>query len=272
MPESIISLTNLRIKHLVKLRTHGPKERQGLTIVEGGREILRAFEAKVPFKELYVCREQGESSIGLEEMGGKESFIKKIAALKVPVFEVSKSVFAKISYGERREGLLALCAPRPLSLEQLHRKENPLYVIVETVEKPGNLGAILRTADGVGVDGVIVCDAQTDIYNPNVIRASLGTVFCVEVAVTSTRESVRFLKERDIRICAAVPCAKNVYSQVNMKGPLAIVLGSEQKGLSDLWASQADIQVRIPMKGKADSLNVSTAAAILLYEALRQRS
>lgn len=272
MHASINSLTNPRIKQLVKLRTHRPREKQGLTIVEGSREILRAFEAKVPFKEIYICRENWKSAGGPDEIGGEESLVRKIAALGVPVLEVSRPVFAKISYGERMEGLLALCAPRPLSLERFHRKENPFYVIVETVEKPGNLGAILRTADGAGVDGVIVCDAQTDIYNPNVIRASLGTVFCVAVAEASTTESVRFLKERDVRICAAMPSAENVYTDVNMRGPLAIVLGSEQKGLSDFWSSRADIQVRIPMKGKADSLNVSTAAAILLYEALRQRN
>ena len=147
-----------------------------------------------------------------------------------------------------------------------------LFVIVECIEKPGNLGAILRTCDGAGIDGVIICDGKTDIYNPNVIRASLGTIFSIKIVVSSNEEALKFLKTKNIKVCATLPLAKKVYTKEDLVNPLAIVVGSEQNGLTDFWVKHADLKVKIPMRGQADSLNVSASTAILLYEIIRQKS
>ena len=264
--DKITSLTNSRIKRVVQLRARTQRTHEGLTIVEGAREIARALEAGVFFKELYVCPERLERS---KEAG---RLIKKPALRDIPVYETTQSVFSKISYGDRAEGVLAVCAPRPMTFKDFSSGEHPLFVVVEGVEKPGNLGAILRTCDGAGIDGVIVCDGKTDIYNPNVIRASLGTVFSVKTVVSSNAEAHGFLRSKGITICATLPLAKTVYTKAKFTGALAVVVGSEQSGLSDFWPEHADLTVRIPMRGSADSLNVSVCAAILLYEAIRQRS
>ncbi len=238
----------------------------GLTIVEGVREIARALEGGVTFHVLYICRE----SIGNSEVAS--ALIKELDAHKIPVYETTQSVFSKISYGDRSEGVLAICAPKPRLFKDLSLKPSPLFAIVESVEKPGNLGAILRTCDGAGVDGVIVCDERTDMYNPNVIRASLGTVFSINVVVSSNEEAFEFLKSKSIKICATLPRAETVYTKTDLTGALAVVVGSEQSGLTDFWVQHADLTVKIPMQGRADSLNVSASAAILLYETIRQRS
>ncbi len=263
--DKIISLTNPRVKELVRLRTAGYRKGSGVTVVDGSREILRALGGGVKFREFYVCPE-------LIGHGEEEKQVKmELSAADVPVFEVTKSVFTKIAYGDRQEGVLGICETPKRSLADFYLRPDPLVVIVERVEKPGNLGAILRTCDGAGVDGVLACDSKTDLYNPNVIRASVGTIFTVNTVLCSNDEALRFLRTRGIKACAASPRAQTIYTRTDLTGPVAVVLGGEQEGLSDFWEKNADARVKIPMRGAADSLNVSTSAAILIYEAIRQR-
>jgi len=259
--DKITSLTNPHVKDLVRLRTASHRRDSGLTIVDGIREIVRALEAGVRFREVYVCEGYdipATCSRNLEASGAR-------------FYTTSKGVFAKMAYGEREEGILGVCAIPQRSLADLRLDGNALVVVIEQVEKPGNLGAILRTCDGAGVAGVLVCDSKTDLYNPNVIRASVGTVFTVNTVQCPSDEALRFLKSKGIKICAASPQAQTVYTRIDLTAAAAIVLGSEQEGLSDFWDKNADARVKIPMRGAADSLNVSTSAAILIYEALRQR-
>ena len=260
----ITSLTNTRVKSIVQLRNRKQRAQTGLTIVEGRREITRAKEAGVLFKELYICHELLDVK--------KEGNIMATSSYNVPIYETTRAVFSKMAYGNRAEGVLAICEPRSLSLKKLPEKTDSLFVIVESVEKPGNLGAILRTCDGAGVDGVIICDGKTDIYNPNVIRASLGAIFSVKVVVSSNEEALEYLRAKRVTICATLPQAKIIYTDEKLTGALAVVVGSEQSGLTEFWAQQADLKVKIPMKGFTDSLNVSASTAVLLYEILRQRS
>lgn len=270
--DKITSLTNPHVKELVRLRTGGHRKSAGVTIVDGSREILRAMEAGIEFKEFYVSPE-------LLGRGEEEKQLQAgLSGVKVPVFEVTRIVFAKIAYGDRQEGVLGICEPPKRSLADLQLRSKPclsgrqaLIVIIEHVEKPGNLGAILRTCDAAGVSGVIVCDSKTDLYNPNVIRASVGTIFTVHTVQCSNDEVLRFLRTKGIKAYAASPQAQTIYTQINLTGAVAIVLGSEQEGLSDFWDKNADARVKIPMRGHADSLNVSASAAILIYEAIRQR-
>ncbi len=264
--DKITSPTNPHVKEIVRLRTGKDRKNTGVTIVDGTREILRALENGVKFREFYVCPEL------LARDEDEKQLQTKLSESKVPVFEVAKIVFAKIAYGDRQEGILGICETPKRSLMDLRLRSNPLVVVIEHVEKPGNLGAILRTCDAAGVSGVLVCDSQTDLYNPNVIRASVGTIFTVNTLQCSNDEALRFLKNKGIRIYAASPQAQTVYTRADLAGAVAFVLGSEEKGLSDFWKNNADARVRIPMFGSADSLNVSTSAAILVYEALRQRS
>lgn len=186
--------------------------------------------------------------------------------------EVSDKVMGKLAYGERHESIIALAKTPVLTLKDLKLSNHPLIVVLESLEKPGNLGAILRTCDGVGVEAVLVCDPKTDIYNPNVIRSSTGVVFSIPVVCATYEGIFSFLRSKKIKICASQPQGQKLYTQADFKGSWALVLGSEDKGLSEVWSTCADVTVKIPMKGHADSLNVSISAAIILYEALRQRS
>jgi TrmH family RNA methyltransferase len=187
------------------------------------------------------------------------------------VFDTSCSVFDKIAYGDRKDGVVALVEPPELKLSDLNLKENPLIVVFERVEKPGNLGAVLRTADGAGVDALIVTDALVDPFNPNVIRASLGAAFSVPTVVCTNEEAAAFFRAKAIATVAAVVQAEDFYDKRDWATPSAIILGSEEKGLSPFWLKNADVTVRIPMLGKVDSLNVSVSAAVMIYEAVRQR-
>ena len=187
------------------------------------------------------------------------------------VFEVSAAVYEKIAYRGGTEGVMAIVETPELGLERLNLPEKPLVVVLEAVEKPGNLGAVLRSADAAGADAVIVCDPLADVFNPNVIRASTGAVFSVPVAVASSEEAIDFLKKNNIRILTAQLQDSVLYYDSDMKKGTAIVMGTEDKGLSELWREAADEHIRIPMLGVADSLNVSVSAAILLFEAVRQR-
>lgn len=263
MPSTkITSLTNPKIKRIVSLKDHRCRIRNGLTIVEGCREIERALEAGVRFQEFYLC----------EGYALPAASKRKLKTSGAAFYEASQGVFEKMAYGDRQNGILGICQSRTLSLTNLSLSTIPLLLIVEGIEKPGNLGAILRTADGAGVDGVIVCDEKTDLYNPNVIRASLGTIFSVKTVVSSSHETYQFLKSKKIQICASSPYAQRIYTQMDATLPWALVVGSEQGGVTDFWQRHADLMVKIPMRGAADSLNVASSAAILLYEVFRQRT
>ena len=277
--EKISSLQNPRIKQLVKLRDRRPRDETGVFLVEGYREIRRALEKKVALTEIYFSPEWflGENEPAL---------IAEAQATGAQAFELTKEAFAKVAYRERPDGLLAVAPQWKRSLDDLNvaglaeagpgsatpATKLPLLLVVEAIEKPGNLGTILRSADAAGCDAVIVCDPVTDIFNPNVVRASTGVLFSVPLVVEESARVLAWLREKKIRIVATTPAAEKIYTEADLRGPLAIVMGSEQYGLSEFWLRQADLPVRIPMAGQADSLNVAMATIITLFEAVRQRA
>lgn len=263
-PLVIESTQNPRVKHAIKLRKAKVRNETGQTLVEGFREILRATESGWIFNELYYCPE-------LYIEPDTVDLVADIQKCGIPAYRCSEAAFRKMSYRDTPDGLIALSPLVGKKLKELQLPESPLLLITEDLEKPGNLGTILRTADATGVDAVIVCNPKTDLSNPNVIRASIGTLFFMPVAVASTQEALEWLKEKKIQSLAAVPAAAEEYTAVDMRCGTALVVGSEDNGLSDEWINAADHRVAIPMQGRNDSLNVSTAAAILLYEAVRQR-
>lgn len=265
----IVSPTNQKIKDVVKLRDRRGRTKAGLTVIEGIREVRSAIKAGALLQEVYLCPEliEGQSKANIQV-----EILKPLAARKVDVIEVAPEVFEKMSFGDRREGVLAVGEPLFTTLKDLKVPKQGLFLVIEHVEKPGNLGAILRTCDAVGIDALLVCDPATDIFNPNVIRASLGTVFQVPVVNLTNEEALAFLKQVGARIVAATPAGKKIYTAVDYQGTVAMAAGSEKDGLSDFWLKAADEKVSIPMKGEADSLNTSVAAAVICYEALRQRA
>jgi TrmH family RNA methyltransferase len=260
----ITSVANPRLKAAVRLRGRQERDRQGLTLIDGVRETLRALQSDATIREAFVAnefcqdRECRDVLDGLREAG-------------VPVSELGRDAFEKLAYGDRIDGLVAVAETPRYHLTELRLPSEPLIAVIEGVEKPGNLGAILRTADGAGLDAVIVADSATDLFNPNIIRASIGTVFAVPVSVASSGDVLAWLQERAIAIIAARVDASVDYTDADYSGAVAIALGSEARGLSDAWGELARASVRVPMLGVADSLNVSATAAVLFYEALRQR-
>jgi len=254
----IESLENPKIKNIVKLRESSrQRQERALFLIEGYREIGLALRAGVQIENLFYS----------------PGYIKRGPAIEEEkIIEVSKKVFSKISYREKPDGFLAVAKIKDKKLADLKLSANPLLVVLEAVEKPGNLGAILRTADAAGADAVIINDAKTDIYSPNVIRASQGTVFTIAAILSSAAETIEFCKNNKIRIFAATPEAKKEYTHVDYKEARAIVMGAEDKGLSQAWLEAADEKIKIKMRGKIDSLNVSVSAAVILFEALRQRN
>jgi TrmH family RNA methyltransferase len=264
-PEKITSLQNPRIKQLVKLRDRRDRDDAGLFLVEGYREVRRALEKGIRLTELYFCAEWflGENEPALIEQAQQAG---------AQLFELSKEAFAKCAYRDRPDGLLAVAPQWKHALADLKLSPHPFLLVVESIEKPGNLGTILRSADAAGVDGVIVCDAVTDIFNPNVVRSSTGVLFSVPVVVADSPTVHAWLVERGIRVVATTPDTPNLYTAVDLRGPLAIVMGSEQYGLSKFWLKESNLLVRIPMAGQADSLNVAMATIITLFEAVRQRN
>lgn len=290
--ETITSLQNERVKRIVKLQRKASARRAaGLTVIEGAREVTRAIENGWQPTEIWLCEPFSKGWKNVDAVSRRPSTFRgspRFQCLENPPrpdghpshggedccvgFQASEPVFSKISYRENPDGVLAVGPRVGKTLDELELPDNPLVLVAEGLEKPGNLGALLRTADGAGADGVIVCDPATDLNNPNVIRASIGTLFYLPVAEASSEEAIRFLKEKGIRILSAVPDADAVYTDCDLTGPLAIVVGTEDQGLSNRWKNEADLRVTIPMFGKNDSLNVSVSAAVLLYEAVRQRS
>ncbi len=260
----INSLQNPRIKRLLRLRKPAERDEEQVFLIEGYRELLRALERGWPVTELYLCEAcfLGENEHVLIEGARKTG---------ARIFSCSKPVFEKIAYRDRPDGLLAVAPQRHLSLKDLPSLQNPFYLLMVGIEKPGNLGTMLRSADGAGVDAVILCDKVTDIFNPNTVRASVGTLFSVPVVESSFEECVPWLKSRKIQLLAATPHTQISLYQTNLRGPVAIAVGSEMHGLDERWMENADLKVSLPMRGIADSLNVSTAASLILYETLRQR-
>jgi TrmH family RNA methyltransferase len=276
--ERITSLQNPRLKQLVKLRDRRPRDEAGLFLIEGYRELKRALEAGVKPRELYCGPDWflGENEPALIDAARQAG---------AQVFELSKQVFVRVSYRDRPDGLLAVALQWKRTLADLDfagraeagggaptpTAKPPLLLVVEAIEKPGNLGTILRSADAAGVDAVLVCDPVTDIFNPNVVRSSTGVLFSLPVVMAESAEVRTWLRAHGIRAVATTPAAAVLYTDADLRGPLAIIMGSEQYGLSEFWLKESDLLVRIPMAGQADSLNVAMATIITLFEAVRQR-
>ena len=249
----ITSPQNPKIKDLLLLETKSRERKaRGLFVVEGRREYRRAVAAGYQTETLFV--REGEPEAGRAD------------------FVVSRSVYEKIAWREGTEGIVAVMQVREQRLEDLSLSSAPLILVLESVEKPGNLGAVLRTADAAGVDAVLVCDPLTDLYNPNLIRASLGAFFSVPVVACTSQESFAWLTARGIAILTAQLQDSELYYETDMVRPTALVFGTEDKGLTPFWRERADAHIRIPMAGTMDSLNVSVSAAILAFEAVRQRN
>jgi TrmH family RNA methyltransferase len=268
MPTHIASLQNGRIKNVVKLHHRRHRDAHQLMVVEGAREIGRALANGFVPQEVYICPE-------LVVGGDATAVSQQLHTLKTALFTVTPELFAKMAYREESDGLLILLPYWQRPLSALHLSANPFLAVIEGGEKPGNLGAILRTAAAAGVDTVIISEKEsgegTDVFNPNVIRASLGALFTVPVATASTPAVIAWLREQGIQLAVATPEGELLYTAVNLRGPVALVMGSEAHGLSEEWLTAADLRLAIPMHGQIDSLNLSVSAALLLYEVVRQR-
>ena len=294
MAELLTSAQNPKFKRLVALREKSRLRRdEGVFVVEGRRELEHCLEAGFEVETVFVCPEIADSAAGATLPSGvrpadsphhpsgavpplpnRGCYVPQgeyPRSLGPKTFELSKELYAKVAYREGTEGVLAIVRSRKLRLEDLKLGSKPLIMVLEGVEKPGNLGAVLRSADAAGADAVIVCDPLTDLWNPNLIRASIGAVFTVPTVCCSSQEAIAWLKARGIRILTAQLQDSSAYYDCDMTGPTAIVMGTEATGLTDPWRQAADAHVLIPMLGRLDSLNVSVSAAILLYEAVRQR-
>jgi RNA methyltransferase, TrmH family len=261
----ITSLQNARVKEAIGLRDGRRRRRQGLFLIDGDREISRAIDAGIELEEVFVC---------LALCGGDDAecgrLLHRLATMPVRQIEVSSAVFERLAFGQRTEGIVAVARRPRTALDDLRLPVRPLVAVLEGVEKPGNIGAVLRSADAAGVSALIVADGATDLYNPNTIRASLGTIFTVPVRAAPAAAVRDWLSSRRIPIFAARVDATTAYTDVDFTGPAAIVLGSEAAGLSSTWIADAT-PIQLPMHGVADSLNVSATAAVLFYEAIRQR-
>lgn len=258
----ISSLQNTSVKNLVKLSKARERKSQNLFLIEGARELSLALAGDYTIEEVYVCRElflNTRYPNVLDPIGDDR------------VIEITPNVFEKVSYRTSSDGVIALARPKRHTLAEIRLSDNPFVIILESVEKPGNLGAILRSADAAAVDAVIVCDPQTDVYNPNIIRSSVGGIFTVQTAVCSSQEAMDWLKENNIASYAAELKAAEFYQDVDFRGPSAIVMGTEAEGLTDSWLNFANKRIKIPMRGRIDSLNVSVSTAVLTFEAMRQR-
>jgi TrmH family RNA methyltransferase len=261
----ISSTTNPRIKAAAILRDRRGRESSGLTLVDGAREIGRALAARVEVAELFAC-------LDLVRSDEATAALDSARATGVAVTSVSRTVLQKLAFGDRSDGLVAVVRTPPAALGALRLPAVPLIVVVDSIEKPGNLGAILRSADGAGVDALIAAEPRTDVFNPNAIRTSLGTIFSIPIAIATTAETIAWLRAAEINIIVARVDGAIAYTAADLQGPVAVVLGSEARGLGVAWSGPGMTAVSLPMLGIADSLNVSAAAAILLYEARRQRA
>ena len=256
---------NPRIKEVQKLDKAAFRKETGLFVVEGLREINLSVKAGYEIEQVFICEQMIRQSEDYNVL-----FLDDLEQSKL--YDVSPEAYDALAYRGSTEGIVAVLKQKEHLLSDLVLPQNPLLLVFEGVEKPGNLGAMLRTADAVGVDAVLLCDMATDLYNPNVIRSGIGTVFTNKIAVDSTGNIIDFLKHHKIKTYAASLQAEKIYYEFDYKKPTAFVVGEEANGLSELWQSNASEKLIIPMNGIIDSLNVSVSAAVLLYEALRQRT
>lgn len=285
--ETITSAQNKKVKELLTLvEKSKARSAAGLFVVEGQRELGHCLDAGFIPETLFICGEvmavqnnavnvakTGHLTENIEGKDGLDALIAKAEALnpRLGVVQIPAFLYEKVAYRGSTEGIIAEVHSVPRALENLRLGERPLVMVLESVEKPGNLGAVLRSADAAGADAVIVCDPLTDIWNPNLIRSSVGAVFSVPVAVCTSADAIAFLKKRGIRIFTAQLQDSEWYYDTDMTGATALVMGTESTGLTQAWRDSADAHIKIPMLGRLDSLNVSVSAAVLLYEAVRQR-
>jgi TrmH family RNA methyltransferase len=262
---TITSLQNPRIKNTIKLRDRRHREKQRRILIDGLRELERAIDAGVSLVEAFVYLPACETP-------DAQRILAKLAQRGVEVVEVNAPVFEKLAFGQRVEGILGVAQTPRAALDEVKLPANPLIAVLEGVEKPGNVGAVSRTADGAGLSALVVAGPRTDLYNPNAIRASLGALFTLPVAAASVEDTLAWLRRQNLAILAARVDGSVPYTEVDYRRPTAIVLGSEAEGLTDAWSGPEIQAIRLPMLGVADSLNVSATAAVLFYEALRQRS
>ena len=259
--EKITSARNPRIKELILLQSKSRERREkALFVVEGQREVNRAIAAGFVPVSIFYCPEYMESTDLPEVVVGVE------------LFEVSANLYDRIAYRGSTEGVIALMRMKPLLPERITLSDNPLVIVVESIEKPGNLGAIFRTADACGADCVMVCDPLADVFNPNVIRASTGACFSVQCICCTSEEAFKWLKIHNVSILITQLQDASLYYDTDMRGAVAIVFGREDTGLSSFWKERSDAKIRIPMGGICDSLNVSVSAAVICFEVLRQRA
>jgi len=247
----ISSASNPRLKEIAKLREGKHRRRSGHFLIDGRREVERAIHCGIRIVELFVTEE--------------------VRFPGVPTTLVAENVFGKIAFGNRNDGILAVAETPQWPLDTFPTNALPLLAVLEGIEKPGNVGAVFRSADGAGLDGILVTDPATDLFNPNVIRSSLGTIFKIPTAVTESREAFDWLRKHAIHLAVARCDGAIPYTDYDFRRPTAIVLGSEADGLSAIWSGLGATAISLPMHGIADSLNVSSAAAVLFYEAIRQR-
>lgn len=262
MEKNIISSpANPKVKMAIKLSNDAKtRKKENLIVVEGEREINYAIAGNFEIQTLFCCEDLARNNYNILDKIDKKK-----------ILYANKQIFQKMSYRENPDGYLALATPKYFTLDSLELSKDPLLIVLEKVEKPGNLGAILRTADGCGADAVILCEQATDIFNPNVIRASQGTIFTKQLAAASNQETIAWLKNKKIKALGAVVQTKKYHYESDLKNASALVFGAEDKGLSQEWLDVLDEKIKIPMKGEIDSLNVSNSAAVICYEALRQR-
>jgi TrmH family RNA methyltransferase len=254
----ITSLQNPKIKYIVKLRDDKrQRQRDGVMLVEGCDELTLALNSGLKPQSLLTAPELVSRSIDIPDTN---------------ITTVTRAVFEKISYRDNPDGWLGIFPISKTSLEDLKMSDIPLVIVTESVEKPGNLGAILRTADAAHVDALLVCDPRVDLWNPNVVRASRGAVFTVPTVEVDSPTALAWLRSKQMRVLAATPSAEVSYTSIDLNQPIAIAVGTEDEGLTDFWMQNADLKVKIPMMGKVNSLNVSIATALITYEAVRQRS
>ncbi|MBN2070315.1 MAG: RNA methyltransferase [Candidatus Krumholzibacteriota bacterium] len=263
-PQKISSLHNPVVKSLIRLGKKKERDLSGLMLIEGVRELHSALKNGIEVTEIFIC-----PTLATDEE--KENLLTVLGPMNIKQTEVTPQVLEKITYRGSSSFLAALAKKMKNTLDDLRPGASPLYLVVDSVEKPGNIGAIFRSADGAGASGVLISDPVTDLSNPNLIRASLGTVFSIPSAISQAEEIIKWLKKHNIRIMATTPRAEKLYSEMDLTGPVAIAVGSEDSGISGKWMDACDDGIKLPMHGNADSLNVSVAAAIVLYEALRQR-
>lgn len=260
----ISSVQNPRVKNVVRLRERKARVEQRRTVIDGPRELYLALQAGAKLVEAFVCPE-------LCDDPEAQVVLRRIDETDADIWHVTRVVFEKLAYGDRCEGVVGVVQIPESNWQQWQLPTQPLIAVIEGIEKPGNIGAMLRSADAAGVHGVIVTGAGTDLYNPNTIRASLGTIFSLRVAEAPVSATLAWLRERGIRMFAARVDATQLYHEVDLRGPTAIILGSEAHGLSHDWHAPDISPIKLPMLGLADSLNVSATAAVLFYEARRQR-